>query len=170
MTEKKNVPLVTVRPLKQSDLPLMLDCLYEAVYTPEGSERPPRSVLDIPEMQVYTAGFGTEKTDCGFAAEKNGRAIGAVWARIMNDYGHLDDETPSIALALLPGNRGKGTGSALLRTLLEKLKADGWKAVSLSVQRSNPAKRLYQKFGFEEVGVRAGDMEDEIVMRKMLAD
>ncbi|MDD6038919.1 MAG: hypothetical protein PUD20_09025, partial [bacterium] len=27
--------------------------------------------------------------------------VGAVWVRIMNDYGHVDDETPSFAISLL---------------------------------------------------------------------
>ena len=27
--------------------------------------------------------------------------VGAVWVRIMNDYGHIDNETPSFAISLL---------------------------------------------------------------------
>lgn len=33
--------------------------------------------------------------------------IGAVWTRIMDDYGHVDDDTPSFAISLYKEYRGQ---------------------------------------------------------------
>ncbi|MBR6856637.1 MAG: GNAT family N-acetyltransferase, partial [Bacteroidaceae bacterium] len=44
--------------------------------------------------------------------------------------------------------RNLGIGTDLLRQMLELLKADGYKSVSLSVQKANYAMRMYQKAGF----------------------
>ena len=40
----------------------------------------------------------------------------------MNDYGHVDDETPSFAISLLPEYRGQGNGTRLMREMLALLK------------------------------------------------
>jgi len=39
-------------------------------------------------------------------AEVDGKIVGAVWVRIMNDYGHIDNETPSLAISLYKEYRG----------------------------------------------------------------
>ena len=86
----------------------------------------------------------------------------------MNDYGHIDDNTPSLALAVCRPYRGYGIGTSLMRALMERLQEDGFNAVSLSVQKSNPAFRLYQRLGFETVKTVMGETEEEIVMRRPL--
>ena len=55
-------------------------------------------------------------------AEVNGIVVGAVWTRIMNDYGHVDDETPSFAIALYKDYRGKGIGTTMMLEMLELLR------------------------------------------------
>jgi ribosomal protein S18 acetylase RimI-like enzyme len=60
-----------------------------------------------------------------------------------------------IDIAFLPERRGKGFGEALLRDLLEEAAAAG-KAVSIHVEKYNPAMRLYRRLGFateEDKGV-----------------
>lgn len=51
-------------------------------------------------MQVYVRHFGESGNDRGLAAEADGKLVGAVWFRIMNDYRHINDETPSLAISL----------------------------------------------------------------------
>ena len=51
-----------------------------------------------------------------------GIVVGAVWTRIMNDYGHVDDETPSFAIALYKDYRGKGIGTTMMLEMLELLR------------------------------------------------
>ena len=50
--------------------------------------------------------FGESKDDWGFVAEVDGKIVGAVWVRIMNDYGHIDNGTPSLAISLYKEYRG----------------------------------------------------------------
>ena len=87
--------MVCIRNMYEKEYPLLKDFLYEAIYIPEGVTPPPKSVVEIPELQVYIADFGKQKHDKAMVAEVEGKVIGAVWARIMQDYGHIDDDTPS---------------------------------------------------------------------------
>ena len=60
-----------------------------------------------------------------------------------------------IDIALLPEHRGNGFGEALLRDLMDEAAACG-KAVSIHVEKFNPAMRLYRRLGFateEDKGV-----------------
>ena len=75
----------------------------------------------------------------------------------MNDYGHIDDETPSFAISLYEEYRNMGIGTALMRDMLEFLKNKGYKQTSLSVQKANYAVRMYQKVGFEVIGENEGE-------------
>jgi len=61
-----------------------------------------------------------------------------------------DDEFSLVDLALLPEARGQGAGTAILRTLLAEAVAAG-KPLTLHVERSNPALRLYEREGFRQV-------------------
>ncbi|HCW24227.1 MAG TPA: hypothetical protein DGX96_11610 [Lachnospiraceae bacterium] len=79
-----------------------------------------------------------------------------------------DDKTPSLALALVPGVRGHGIGTALMKRMFEELKKRGYETVSLSVQKSNPAMHLYDRLGFVQVGSVMGETEEEIVMKRSL--
>ena len=103
-------------------------------------------------MQVYISDFGKHKGDCCLVAELDKRIIGAVWVRIMNDYGHIDDETPSFAISLYPGYRNHGIGTALMKSMLKLLKAENYKQASLAVQKANYAVKMYKNVGFEIVG------------------
>ena len=66
----------------------------------------------------------------------------------IRDFGHIADDVPSIAISLYKEYRNLGIGTDMLRQMLELLKADGYKSVSLSVQKANYAMRMYQKAGF----------------------
>lgn len=84
-------------------------------------------------------------------ADFGGRVIGAVWTRIMDDYGHVDDGTPSFAISLYKEYRGQRIGSQLLTKMLELLKFQGYKQASLSVQKENYAVKMYERVGFRKV-------------------
>ena len=72
-----------------------------------------------------------------------------IWTRIMNDYGHIDDETPSLAISVTKKYQNKGIGMALLKEMIKNLRKKNYKKVSLSVQKENYAVKLYQKVGFK---------------------
>ncbi|OUN08685.1 hypothetical protein B5G43_00955 [Flavonifractor sp. An92] len=143
-----------IREMRPEEHNLLREFLYQAIYVPEGVEPPPRSVVDLPELQVYLADFGTRPGDHGLVAEVEKKVIGAAWCRMMEDYGHIDNDTPSLAISLLPEYRGQGTGTQLLNGLLRLLWENGYRQASLSVQKENPALRLYQRTGFRIVAER----------------
>lgn len=124
-----------IRELNKDEYPYLKDFLYEAIFIPKGTDPPPKSIINCPELQVYVANFGTSSNDKALVAIVNGEIIGAIWARIMNDYGHIDNNTPSIAMSVYKEYRRLGIGTALLKQLLSLLKSNGFSTVSLSVQK-----------------------------------
>ena len=140
-----------LREIKKSEYSLLNDFLYEAIVIPEGVEPPPKSIIAAPELQIYVDHFGDFKDDYGLVAEIDDQIIGAVWVRIMNDYGHIDNETPSFAISLYKEYRGLGIGTALMKEMLDLLKSQGYKRASLSVQKANYAAKMYLDIGFQIV-------------------
>lgn len=148
-----------IREIRENEYCILSEFLYEAIFIPEGTEKPPKSIIEQPELQVYIADFGKSDDWC-LVAEVKEKIVGAVWVRIMNDYGHIDDETPSFAISLYEEYRNMGIGTALMRNMLELLKNKGYKQTSLSVQKANYAVRMYQKVGFEVIDKN----EEEYIM------
>ncbi len=142
---------ITIRELQKEEYLLLDHFLYEAIFIPEGVEPPPKTIITSPELQVYVEHFGESKDDWGLMAEVDGKVAGAVWVRIMNDYGHIDNETPSLAISLYKEYRGLGIGTAMMKEILNLLKSHGYSQVSLSVQKANYATKMYQTVGFEIV-------------------
>ena len=151
---------VTIRKIQKQEYPLLDNFLYEAIFVPEGIEPPPKTIITSPELQVYVAHFGESKDDWGFVAEVDDKIVGAVWVRIMDDYGHIDDKTPSLAISLYQEYRGFGIGTAMMKEILTLLKSHGYNQVSLSVQKANYAAKMYLKIGFEIVW----ENEEEYIM------
>ena len=87
----------SIRELRQNESKVLNTFLYEAIFIPEGVPIPPKEIINQPELQVYVKDFGKNKGDLCLVAEANNEIVGAVWCRIMNDYGHIDAETPSFA-------------------------------------------------------------------------
>ncbi|NLK96309.1 MAG: GNAT family N-acetyltransferase [Clostridiales bacterium] len=104
------------------------------------------------------------KDDNCLVAEIDGKVVGAVWVRIMNDYGHIDNTTPSIAISLYKEYRGIGIGTDFMKKILLLLQRKGYEKVSLSVQKENYALKMYLKIGFEIVK----ENEEEYIMVKSL--
>ena len=150
----------TIREIQKQEYPLLDNFLYEAIFIPEGIEPPPKTIITSPELQVYVERFEESKDDWGLVAEVDGKIVGAVWVRIMNDYGHIDDETPSLAISLYKKYRGFGIGTAMMKEILALLKSHGYSRVSLSVQKDNYAAKMYLKIGFEIVR----ENEEEYIM------
>lgn len=76
--------------------------------------------------------------------ERGGDAIGRLYLLDTPDALHITD------IALMPESRGQGIGGAILADVLEQARGLG-KAVSIHVERSNPARALYARLGFEMV-------------------
>ncbi|WP_437485927.1 N-acetyltransferase family protein [Sorangium sp. So ce1014] len=143
-----------IRLLTPADEPLLWEMLYQAIHVPEGSPPPPRDIVHRPELSRYVQGWG-QLDDLGVVALQEGEAAGAAWLRrltgALRGYGHVDDETPELAIALLPQHRGRGLGTRLLTSLLDTAR-NRYPAISLSVSPDNPAIRLYRRLGFVDAG------------------
>ncbi len=148
-----------IREIRENEYYVLSEFLYEAIFIPVGMEKPPKAIIEQPELQVYIADFGKSDDWC-LVAEVKEKIVGAVWVRVMDDYGHIDDETPSFAMSLYEEYRNMGIGTALMRDMLEFLKNKRYKQTSLSVQKANYAARMYQKVGFEVID----ENEEEYIM------
>ncbi|MDO4786557.1 MAG: GNAT family N-acetyltransferase [Fretibacterium sp.] len=152
-----------IRELKQNEIKLLDTFLYEAIFIPEGVQAPSKDIIKHPDLQIYVSDFG-KKNDVCYVAEVEGKIVGAVWTRIINDYGHVDDETPSLSISLLKEYRNLGIGTELMKQILLTLKEQEYKQVSLSVQKVNYAVRMYKRVGFEVV---RENEEDYIMICKL---
>ncbi|MEM8487953.1 MAG: GNAT family N-acetyltransferase [Bacteroidota bacterium] len=153
------LPNVHIRPLTGDDHTFLLDILYHAIYVAPGEPLPARDILQQPDIRRYVADWMQHKGDAGFVAEVEGKSIGAVWLRCWTGedkgYGFVDVTIPELSIALLPGFRGKGIGTRLLKQCLREA-AQHHVAISLSVSDPNPAKNLYLRLGFVEIGKDGG--------------
>ena len=140
-----------IRCLRNGETALLKDFLYEAIFIPDGAKPPAREIIEQPELKLYYEGFGTGRADYCIVADDEGKAAGAVWTRLMKDYGHVDDETPSFAISLYREYRGQGIGTKLMKAMLELLKEKGYERASLAVQKANYAVRMYKDVGFRTV-------------------
>lgn len=138
-----------IRQMKASEYPLLEDFLYEAIFQKENTAPVPRSILSKPELQVYIKDFGSHKDDHCLCAEVDNKIIGAVWVRVIDGYGHIDQATPEFAISLYKEYRRHGIGTDMMKHMLTYLKESGYSKASLAVQKENYAFRMYQTLGFE---------------------
>lgn len=143
-----------IRHMAPEEFPMLEDFLREAIFVPEGFEGEiPRSVIfDDPKCRAAFEGFGTLADDRAFVAVVEGEVVGACWVRTTDEYGHIDSETPSFSVSLYAQYRGRGIGGAMMRQMLDELRRAGYSRASLSVQKENPAVRLYERLGFRIAG------------------
>ena len=112
--------------------------------------------LDHPVLAPYRDGWGRDG-DLGVVADECGRLVGAAYFRLVpRGYGFVDDGTPELTIGVAEPFRGTGVGSALLEALHARARAHGFRQISLSVEPDNPARRLYERAGYVQVGVDGG--------------
>lgn len=155
------LPEYEIRDLRSDEYPLLEEFLYGAIFVPADFEgEVPRSIIyDDPMCRAAFENFGSREDDIALVATLGDNPIGACWVRTTNEYGHIDDRTPSFSISLHEPYRGNGIGTALMTAMLEELRSRGFGRASLSVQKENPAARLYQRLGFEIIGDGADETE-----------
>jgi ribosomal-protein-alanine N-acetyltransferase len=85
------------------------------------------------------------------ACDAVGEAVGFCSCWLVLDEIHINN------LAVLPEHRRGGVASALIEHVLKEGRSRGARRATLEVRRSNePARKLYEKFGFAVTGVRRG--------------
>jgi ribosomal protein S18 acetylase RimI-like enzyme len=155
---------VVIRRGGRQDVRFLRDMLHHAYYWRE------RSPGDGPgPVARYVKGWG-RPGDTALIAIEDGFPVGAGWYRLFREdapgYGFVDDQTPELAIAVVPSRRGRGVGDALLTALCERAQAEGHHALSLSVERGNSELvSFYEKHGFKRVHEDGGD---SVTMRREL--
>ncbi len=143
-----------IRKAGPKDVRFLRDMLHHAFY---GRER--RSGTDEQPVYRYVQAWG-RRGDTGVIALDEGFPVGAAWYRLFKEsapgYGFVDEQTPELAIAVVPSRRGRGLGEELLTALMERARSEGHRALSLSVEPQNPALKLYEKHGFRKVDERDG--------------
>jgi ribosomal protein S18 acetylase RimI-like enzyme len=135
-----------IRPGSRHDGRFLRDMLHHAYYW---RERVPGSLVSR-----YVRGWG-RPGDTAVIALDGGFPVGAAWFRVFKadepGYGFVDEQTPELAIAVVPSQRGKGVGEQLLLALIERAREAGYTSLSLSVEPGNPARKLYERHGFSVV-------------------
>lgn len=114
--------------------------------------------------EMYTAELGNREVSyCYLARDDARRVVGFC------SFWHVADELHINNLAVAPEHRRIGIGSALLRHVLLEGARLGAVRATLEVRRSNePARYLYERFGFTVARVRRGyytkPVEDALVL------
>lgn len=156
-----SLPEYEIRNLRADEYHLLVEFLYEAIFVPVDyvGETPRSIIYDDPMCKASFEDFGSREDDIALVATLGDNPIGACWVRTTNEYGHIDDRTPSFSISLHEPYRGNGIGAALMTAMLEELTKRGFGRASLSVQKENPAAKLYQRLGFEIIGDEADETE-----------
>jgi ribosomal protein S18 acetylase RimI-like enzyme len=143
----------------RGDVPFMRDMLRHAYYWRWGDP----ATSDLPTSR-YVDQWG-RPGDAAMIALDDGISVGAAWYRLFKPsapgYGFVDESIPELTIAVVPSRRGRGFGEELLAGLLDRARQEGYTALSLSVEKENPALRLYERFGFRPVD----EVGDSVVMR-----
>ena len=134
----------------------MREMLMEAAYWRVDATRPPiDEALADPELSKLLADWGREG-DVGVIAVDDAIPVGAAWYRFWTEdnhsYGYVAEDVPELAIGVVSERRGEGIGAALLDALMEAARDENVARVSLSVEKDNPALRLYERAGFESMG------------------
>ena len=142
-----------IRPALPEDEPFLWEMLYYAAHMNEEVGVLALDAKHNPDLRHYVSGWGRDN-DVGVIAISTDHKIGAAWVRLLlgqeKTIAYLDDTTGELAVAVHPDHAGKGVGTALLRSVLEAARPI-YPAISLSVRAGNPAKRLYERLGFQVV-------------------
>ncbi|HEU4424748.1 MAG TPA: GNAT family N-acetyltransferase [Pilimelia sp.] len=145
----------TLRPAGPNDVGFLTDMLLAAVNWRPGRRVPREEVLTLPETVRYVDGW-PRATDLGaVAVDQGGAPVGAAWLRYFSatepGYGFVAGDVPELSIGVTAAWRGRGVGRELLREVARQARVRGIARVSLSVERANPATRLYLREGYAPV-------------------
>ncbi|NND02836.1 MAG: GNAT family N-acetyltransferase [Acidimicrobiia bacterium] len=153
---------MTVRRLTADDLPAVQRILYLAIGWNDPDDLPPLEIaLEHPALELFHEGWG-RFGDAGCVAESEGAFVGGAYYRLFTDHRHGDGyiapDVPEIAVAVDNNYRGRGVGRRLVNELAKVARASGIARLSLSVNKPNPARRLYERLGYEIVEDRGSSV------------
>lgn len=150
--------MLSFRPLLPTDQDKLWHWLHVALWDPPPALLRPIEILQHPGVRIYAEAWG-RPGDVGVVAVVEGVDAGACWMRKVPDgqgLAWVDAHTPQLGIALEPAYQHRGFGRPLMQAALRAAFEAGYGQVSLTVHPENPARRMYERCGFREVGVRNG--------------
>lgn len=140
---------LALRSCTPADLPF-LEALYASTREAELARTgwPEARCREFAEQQfaLQHSYYQTHYADAQFLLlHRHGQAIGRLY------WWEGAQRAVLVDMILLPQERGRGVGSALLRLLVDRAESRGLD-IELHVEPHNPALRLYRRFGFETLG------------------
>ncbi len=152
---------VRVRPAGPADADFLAEMLVAAArWRLAGPLGDVQSVLARPGLAHYVSGW-PGPGDLGVVAE-DGPPVGAARLRRLPEhdrgYGFVDAETPELSIGVVPTYRCRGIGSRLLKAVVAAARTWRHERLGLSVEPDNPARRLYERCGFQVVGMVDGSL------------
>jgi GNAT superfamily N-acetyltransferase len=147
-----------LRQARISDMPFMREMLYEAVYWRASIAKPSfEDGLAPPGVNNALAGWNDHGSDAGVIAQADAVPVGAAWYRFYTKNkcirGHMDDQIPTLVIAVAQEHRGLGIGKQMIKWLTNYASQSGIHAMSLMVSKDNHAASLYRQCGFVEYAV-----------------
>ncbi len=158
-TAWRKIAMLFIRPAQPDDEPFLWDMGWEATAVDAGMCALGRETAFQPARSPLPRRVGPSRDAGGVAATEDGRCLGAAWYRLFPaespGWGFVASDVPELSIGVAADARGRGVGSALLEALLTLAREQGYQALSLTVDRQNPACRLYERTGIREAGVSA---------------
>jgi ribosomal protein S18 acetylase RimI-like enzyme len=138
------------------DLPFLEGMLFEATFWRPVGDRPTfQEFISEPHFRKLLAGWG-RPGDTALVAQGENAYLGAAWYRLWTDqdhsYGYVRPDIPELGLAVGREHRSRGVGRALLEGIIQEAQTQGIHSLSLSVDPSNNARKLYESVGFIKFG------------------
>lgn len=125
-----------------------------------------RTLAD-PHLARYIEGWPRPGDIGTVAVDAEHTCIGAAWLRFFDadcpGYGFVSPDVPELAMGVLEPWRARGIGRAMLADVVRRASERGIGRISLSVERANPAQRLYESAGF--TAVASGPQSDTMVSK-----
>lgn len=140
--------MISLRPITPGD-ESFLASLYASTRTKELAQtnwsEEQKAMFCRMQFNAQTTDYQRNYPDASFdIIERNGVAAGRLLVLRTDEKIHVID------IALLPEHRGAGIGTKFLKELQDEAKAAG-KPLSIHVEQFNPARRLYERLGFQQV-------------------
>ena len=148
--------MVRFRSLTANDQDKLWHWLRVSLWDPPPAELRAIEVLQLPGVRIYAEKWG-QPSDVGIVAQINGVDAGACWMRLLPagvGLASVDESTPQLGIALEPPYQHKGHGHPLMLTALAAAREAGYTRVALTVHPQNPARRLYERCGFQLIELR----------------
>jgi len=144
---------VVLRPLARADLSVLREAtLLNMNWSEERFSE--KDISDDPHTSHYTA-LDPERGDFGFLLTDSDGWVSVVWLLFLGrddpGYGYVREGVPEVSICTAPQHRGRGYGRSLLVHAVESARNRGLHAISLSVEKGNPARTFYERLGFVSV-------------------